>query len=327
MTFDSQSSFPDSILGHPGLKRIVLPLLLVLCTPLTGCTHLSIRPINFFFKHTKQFSDKPHVQQYSPQDVWFKSADGLRLHGWYFRAKEEKGTILICHGYFENISVHAEHDLWLIDAGYNLFIFDYRGYGRSEGTPDIDGVHLDTEAALEALALELPRAKQDGIIVFGESLGGAIAVYTVAKSHYMDRVKALVLDSTFSSYREIVREMIAGSIIGWPFQYPLSFLVSDDYSPVKFIKNVSPVLVVIIHGTNDKSAAIHHGRALYEAALPPKAFWVSRTSGHVVAHVDEKIKEKLLAFFESLPTSPVIDPEPESALTLCPESMHNSKKK
>ncbi len=281
-----------------------MSFLLLLFTTFVGCGHLSIRPINLFFKRTKQFTDKPHVRQYSPQDVWFKSTDGLTLHGWYFRAREERGTMLICHGYFENISVHAEHDLWLIDAGYNLFIFDYRGYGSSEGTPDIEGVHLDTEAAFETLVFNLPRAKQGGIIVFGKSLGGAIAVYAVAKSRYKSWVEALILDSSLSSYRQTAREMIGGSIIGWPFQYPLSFLVSDDYSPVKFIKNVSPVPVVIIHGTNDKSTPIYHGRALYDAALPPKTFWVSGVPGHLVAHVDDKIRERLLAFLALLPASP-----------------------
>jgi hypothetical protein len=248
--------------------------------------------------------DNPQVQQYAPQDLYFNSADGLTLHGWYFRAREEKGTILICHGYAKNISMHVNDDLWLIAAGYNLFIFDYRGYGKSQGTPVIGGVQLDAEAALKTLLCTFPRAKQDGIIVFGKSLGGAIAVYIVANSPYKYLVKTLIVDSTFSSYRKFAREKIAGSIIGWPFQYPLSFLVNDDYSPVEFIKNVSPVPVVIIHGNQDESAPMHHGRMLYDAALPPKKFWVSGVAGHVVAHVDEKIKKKLLAFFESLPASP-----------------------
>ena len=64
---------------------------------------------------------------------------------------EERGTILICHGNVENISTHVKLDLWLIDAGYNLFIFDYRGYGRSEGTPTVQGINRDAEAALETL--------------------------------------------------------------------------------------------------------------------------------------------------------------------------------
>jgi fermentation-respiration switch protein FrsA (DUF1100 family) len=303
MRFNSQFPFSDLIHPQPYLKRNFLSFLLILCTLLPSCSHTSIRPINFFFKHTKRFIVEPRVRQYSPQCVWFKSAE-VTLHGWYFKAKEEKGTILVCHGYFENVSVYAEHDLWLVDAGYNVFIFDYRGYGRSEGVPDIEGVHLDTEAALETLVFKLPRAKQDGIIVFGKSLGGAIAVYGVAKSHYKGWVKALILDSPFSSYRQIARKRIARSIIGKPFQYPLSFLVNDDYSPVRLIKNVSPVPVVIMHGTNDKTTPIDHGWALYDAALSPKTLWVSRVPGHLVAHSDEGIKKDLLAFLESLPASP-----------------------
>ena len=317
--------------GHDEIEhnreRIVLSFLFALCLFFVGCTHLPFRPINFFFSPIKEFVNNPQVQQYAPQDVYFKSPDGLTLHGWYLRAKEEKGTILICHGYAKNISMHMNDDLWLIAAGYNLFMFDYRGYGKSQGTSSIGGVQLDAEAALETLLFALPRAKQDSILVFGKSIGGAIAVYAIANSPYKDRVKALIVDSTFSSYRKFAQEMIAGSVIGWPFQYPLSLLVNDDYSPVKWIKAVSPVSVVIIHGNQDESAPIHHGRILYGAALPPKKFWESSIPGHVVAHVDEEIKEKLLAFFESLPASPILDPEPESANTLCPETMHNPEKK
>jgi len=304
MTFDAQSICSDLLRTQLDLKRIVWSFLLLLCTFFVGCTHLPFRPINFFFSPTKEFVNNSQVQPYAPQDVYFKSADGLILHGWYLRVKEEKGTILICHGYAKNISMHVNDDLWLIPAGYNLFLFDYRGYGRSQGTPVIEGVQLDAEAALETLLFTLPRAKQDDVIVFGKSLGGAIATYTVANSPYKDHVKALIVDSTFSSYRKFAREMIAASVIGWPFQYPLSLLVNDGYSPVKWIKNVSPVPVVIIHGNQDESAPIHHGRRLYEAALPPKKFWESSIPGHVVAHVDEEIRKRLLAFFESLPVSP-----------------------
>ena len=76
------------------------------------------------------------------------------------------------------MSTHVKLDLWLVDAGYNVFIFDYRGYGRSEGSPDVKGINLDAEAALETLL-----ARTAGkVIVFGKSLGGAVAVYTVANS-------------------------------------------------------------------------------------------------------------------------------------------------
>lgn len=246
------------------------------------------------------FFDNPEISRHNPQDVTFKSADGVTLHGWYFRAQHEKGTILVCHGNVENISTHAKLDLWLVDAGYNIFIFDYRGYGRSEGTPDVQGVHRDAEAALETLLFTLPRERDDNVIVFGKSLGGAISVYTVANSLYKNRIKALVLDSAFSSYRTIAREKIARSIIGWPFQYPLSYLVNDDYSPVKYISKVSPVPVVIIHGDHDEVVSGHHSRILYDAALPPKELWELRIPGHVLAQADAGTRQRLLDYFARL---------------------------
>ena len=277
---------------HP-VHRLAI-LVIVLSLLLADCTGL-------FFRPTRQFIDDPLVTSYTPQDVYFKSPDGLLLHGWYFRARNEKGTILVCHGNVENVSTHAKLDLWLVDAGYNVFIFDYRGYGRSQGVADVKGVHLDAEAALETVLFSVPREIQDAIIVSGKSLGGAIAVYTIAHSRYKDRVKALVLDSVFSSYRRIAREKVADSIVGWPFQYPLSYLVNDDYSPERFIAQVAPIPIEIVHGSEDRIVPIHHGRMLYDAATAPKQFREIALPGHVLAQADAMTREQLLAFFGSLP--------------------------
>jgi fermentation-respiration switch protein FrsA (DUF1100 family) len=278
---------------HLLTRRSFLAGLLVLLALQTGCTHL-------FFKPSKEFVISPEVTKYSPVDVFFKSSDGVKLHGWYFRSKEERGSILICHGNVENISTHVLLDLWLVDAGYNLFIFDYRGYGKSEGTPDVRGINRDAEAALETLVFSLPRADRGNVIVFGKSLGGAVAVYTVANSPCKDRVKALILDSVFSSYRAIAREKIADSIIGWPFQYPLSWLINDDFSPVKFIGKVSPVTIVIIHGKADDIVPERHGRIMYDAALQPREFWETTVPGHVKAQADEAIRNKILDFLSRI---------------------------
>lgn len=276
------------------LSGVALPLVLfILLSAASGCTYL-------FFKPSKEFITNPEVQNYAPRDVYFKSPDGLSLHGWYFRAREERGTILICHGNVENLSTHVKLDLWLIDGGYNIFIFDYRGYGRSEGTPDVQGINKDAEAALETLLFTLPREKNDAITVFGKSLGGAVAVYLAAHSPYKNRVKALILDSAFSSYRMIAREKIAESVVGWPFQYPLSFLVNDDYSPVKFIRSIAPVPIVIIHGTHDEIVPEHHGRILYDAALQPKEFWELNIPGHVSVQADEKTRKRILDYLARL---------------------------
>jgi hypothetical protein len=275
------------------VKRTVVFWMLALIAFSPGCTHL-------FFRPSREFVINSEIIKHSPADVYFTSSDGLTLHGWYFRSKEERGTILICHGNVENLSTHVMLDLWLIDAGYNLFIFDYRGYGKSEGAPDVKGIQLDAEAALETLLFKLPRAKHDNVIVFGKSLGGAVAVYTVANSPHKDRVKALILDSAFSSYRAIAREKVADSVIGWPFQYPMSWLVNDDFSPVTYIGKIAPVPLVIIHGKYDELVPEHHSRILFAAARQPKDLWEIEVPGHVKSQTDAATRKKLLDFLAGL---------------------------
>lgn len=278
-----------------GVKQkffFILPMALLLV--FASCTRL-------FFKPGNLFVNDPATQRLSPEEVYFTSPDGVKLFGWYFKRPEARGTILVCHGNVENISTHVKLDLWLVEAGYNLFIFDYRGYGRSEGQPDVKGVHLDAEAALETLVNRLPHPGNDRVIIFGKSLGGAIATHIVATSPYKGRVKALILDSVFSDYRMIAREKIADSLIGWPFQYPLSFLVNDDYSPLKKIKDIAPVPVLIVYGTDDRIVPGRHGRLLYDAALEPKELWISTVPGHVNSFSDTAFRKKLLNYLASLP--------------------------
>ena len=284
------NTFPDYIKKY-SWRRIICLLLILL--PVSGCTYL-------FFKPGRVMVENPEVAKRHPEDVYFKSPDGLTLHGWYFRAAEDKGTILVCHGNVENMSTHVKLDLWLIDAGYNLFIFDYRGYGTSEGTTEVRGIHLDAESALETLLFRLSRPGQDGVIVFGKSLGASVAVYLVTHSPHRDRVKALVLDSPFSSYRQIARDKIAASIIGWPFQYPLSYLVNDDYSAVRYIGRVSPIPLLLVHGMHDTIVPGYHSRILYDAAREPKELHTLDLPGHVLAQEDPAMRRRLLDFFSEL---------------------------
>ncbi len=271
------------------MKKIIFSLLIIFIVGITGCT-------SFFFYPQKQLLDNCAAQKFSPEDVWFKASDGVNLHGWFFSGgANAKGTILVLHGNAENLSTHVNSVLWLVQAGFNLFIFDYRGYGKSEGSPEIQGVHLDAEAALKTL-LSLPRAGGKRIIVLGQSLGGAIAVYTTANSPYKDSITALVIDSAFSGYRLIAREKLSQFYITWPLQYPLSFLVSDSYSPIRWIRKVSPVPLLIIHGEQDPVVPIHHGQILYDEALPPKKFWMSPVPGHVNSFADEGVREELVRY-------------------------------
>ncbi len=270
-------------------RKIIFSLLVIFLTCSAGCT-------SFFFYPRQQLLDNPTAQKFSPENIWFKASDGVNLHGWFFSGgPNAKGTVLVLHGNAENLSTHVNSVLWLVKEEFNLFIFDYRGYGKSEGSPEIKGVHLDAEAALETL-LSMPRTGGKKIVVLGQSLGGAIAVHTTATSPYKDRIAALVIDSAFSSYRLIAREKLSQFYITWPLQYPLSFLVSDSYSPIRWIRKVSPVPLLIIHGEQDTVVPVHHGQILYDEALQPKTLWRSSVPGHVSSFAVERVRKELVRY-------------------------------
>lgn len=267
-------------------RNKLFPFILVFFFLLSGCGSL------FFYPH-KQLYDNPLARLFSPEDVFFKTPDGLTLHGWFFRATPKAcATILVLHGNAENLSTHVNSVLWLIKEGFNLFIFDYRGYGYSQGSPDIKGVHVDAEAALEMI-LHMQPANDQKIIVLGQSIGGAIAIHMVAHTPYQDRIAAVVTDSAFSSYRSIAREKLSLLRLTW-----LSFLFNDDYSPVKSISRLSPIPLLIIHGQQDPVVLVHHGQILYDAASEPKEFWITRSEGHIRSLLDDFIKEKLSAYLK-----------------------------
>jgi hypothetical protein len=262
-----------------------------------GCSSL-------FFYPERQLQDNPQALQFSPQDVYFGTKDGLTLHGWFFRTRSEaKGTVLVLHGNAENISTHVNSVLWLVNEGFNIFIFDYRGYGNSGGKPTVPGIHRDAEAALETM-LTLPGVDQGRIMVLGQSLGGAVAVYLVANSPYRQHIRALVLDSAFADYRRIAREKLAGFILTWPFQYPASFLFNNAYSPEKWIGRVSPVPILIIHGEKDTVVPAHHARVLFDAAGPPKELWLTPSAGHIRSFADETVRNRLVHYLERMAPEP-----------------------
>lgn len=254
-----------------------------------GCSSLLFYP-------RRDFVDNPFLSDISYEDKYFQTPDGLMLHGWVLYAKNKSnGAILFLHGNAENISTHVNSVLWLTLEGYDVFSFDYRGYGRSQGYPSLEGVHIDAHAALETI-LNLPSINKENIFIFGQSLGGAIAVYTLSTSPYKKRINALILDSAFSGYRLIAREKFAQLILTWPLQYPLSLLIDDSYSPVRWIKQIYPVPIFIIHGDQDRIVSKNHSQILYAEALYPKELLQVTDAGHIQALTLNYAREEVIAF-------------------------------
>ncbi len=254
---------------------------------------------NAFFYPMKLLLRTPADLDLNYEEVHFASLDEVKLHGWFLPAENAAlGTVLFLHGNAENISTHIGAVMWLPKADYNVFLFDYRGYGHSAGQADLTGAHLDSAAALRYLRT---RADIDPhrLIVFGQSIGGAIAWTTVAHED-QSGIRALVVESAFSSYRGIAREKLAGSLLTWAFQWPLALTIDDDYSPLRHAHALDSVPKLIIHGETDPVVPLAHAQRLYAAAGGDKQLWVVPHGGHIEAfgkyHRD--YRPALLAYFQ-----------------------------
>jgi fermentation-respiration switch protein FrsA (DUF1100 family) len=266
-----------------------LLLTLVLCT---GCTPAFFQPTSAIYQTPGQFG-----LEYEPVEL--RAADGTELFAWFLPARgEARATVLYLHGNAENISAHFANVGWLPARGFNVLALDYRGYGGSAGSPTLAGIQLDIDAAMRAL-LARTDVDRERIIVFGQSLGAALAVHYVAHSPYRSSVRAVVLDSPFSDYRGIVREKMAGFFLTWPFQWITRMTVENDFSPEASIQALAPIPVLFIHGEDDLVVPPHHSQRLYERAREPKQLWVVPDTGHIQAVRNREFRERLAQFLES----------------------------
>jgi len=201
-----------------------------------------------------------------PEDHWFKTEDDVQLHGWFLRSPDASGTILLFHGNAGNLSHRGEILRRLHSTGLNVFIFDYRGYGRSEGTPDEEGVYADGRAAVRYVKT-LAGINSRQLFFLGSSLGGAVAI-DVATDH---PPIGLILESTFSSARDVASS-------AYPF-LPVQFLLRTRFESESKIRDLH-IPLLFFHGTDDAVIPYRLGRKLFDAANPPKQFVDIPGAGH-----------------------------------------------
>lgn len=200
------------------------------------------------------------------EDVYFRAEDGTKLHGWYCPCDSPRATLLIAHGNAGHVAARAKWLSYLQStARVAVFMFDYRGYGRSKGTPTVEGALADAKAARGKLC-ELAGIENSEMILMGESLGGAIAVQLAADSP----PRGLVLQSTFSSLRDIA-----------DVHYPaLSWLVPRAKLNSKSSITAFEGPLLQSHGTADQIIPLTIGRDLFRAANDPKWFVAVEHRGH-----------------------------------------------
>jgi len=200
------------------------------------------------------------------EDVWFRAADGPRLFGWYVEAPGAAATLLWCHGNAGNI-IHRLENLGLLHhLGLSVFLFDYRGYGRSEGSPSEEGLYRDAEAAARHLR-EVRQVPPGRLILFGRSLGGAVAGDLAAKQP----AAGLILESAFPSVAAVAKLMYGG--------LPMHLFLQARFDLAERLGRVS-IPVLVIHGDQDELIPAELGREVFAAAREPKQFYLVRGAGH-----------------------------------------------
>lgn len=225
----------------------------------------------FFFQErlvympTRDTNTTPKSWGLSWEEVTFTTSDGLKIWGWFVSAPKARGTLLFCHGNAGNLTHRGDSIQTFISLGLNVFIFDYRGYGKSEGSPTEKGTYLDGEGAFQYLT-ETRKISPSEIVIFGRSLGGGIASYLAEK--YPPKI--LILESTFTSAVDVGAELYSF--------FPVRLLARIQYPTKKRIPKMNcPIL--FIHSPQDEVIPYTHSRKLFELAKEPKEF-IEIKGGH-----------------------------------------------
>ena len=238
------------------------------------CVYLIPRiAINFFYySDDKIYGPDP----WSAESVEFTAKDGTRLHGWFIPsatgpAENAIATVIHAHGNAGNMSAHWPLVSWLPERNFNVFMFDYRGFGKSKGKPSQAGLLDDTQSAINVVR-HRSDVNPQRLVLFGQSIGGANMVSALGNGD-REGIRAVILDSTFASYSSIANQMIPGS----------GFFMDDSYNAERFIAEVSPIPVLIIHGKADRVIPWEQSERLYDLTREPKQKIILPDGEHIDA--------------------------------------------
>ncbi len=263
---------------------------------LVSCDHHFYKPLKGEFYHPSEFN-------LAVEEVFFQSPDGEKLHGWFIPSRKQpaKGTVLYLHGNSANMTNYLFYVAFLAEAGYHLMMFDYRGFGKSTGEPTAKGLIMDSQAALDYIRTR-KEVDANHIIIFGQSLGGAVAV-SMAGSTDKRGIKGVIVEAAFASYQQLAKKKMEDIVLlKWINGVAAKLFIDDQYAPIRFVQQVSPVPILIIHGTADRVVPFSDGEQLFKQALHPKAFWKIEEGRHIqmLSKYRSIYRPKLLAYLTAL---------------------------
>lgn len=246
-----------------------------------------------FYFPTKDSPHDPAQEGLRYENVSFASKDGTPLSGWFLPAsgRRVKGTVVFSHGNAGAMGYHLGFVDWLVPRGFNVLLYDYRGYGRSGGDVGRRGMIDDVQAAFDYVKT---RKDVDGgrLVSLAHSLGGAQSI-TALGEHPVRGLRAVITESAFASYQQMAR-VIAGNVGG--------NLVSDDWSPRDWVAKISPVPLLLVHGTDDRVVPIGQSRQLYAAAKQPKRLFEvpGGSHGDSLARNGGEYRRKVLGWLDQV---------------------------
>lgn len=252
-----------------------------------GCSHMLYYPTTF--KYVDETSLK-----YRPTEVILNEDNKSEIIGWYFEAPLERRkntTFIFFHGNGQNMSSHFQYLYWILDYGYSFLIFDYAGYGVSEGSPSPENTVDDGKRMINWIVANRPN---DRLAIFAQSLGGNVALRSMSEASAVNYC-LVVVESSFFSYKEVSSEILKKSWLTWLFQWVPYLVISDSKSISTNVNQLPDTDYIFIHGRNDNIVPYELGVDLYKKIIRKKQFWEVSSGGHLGAFVRRSdFRERLL---------------------------------
>jgi len=265
-------------------RLLVYPLIAVL---LAACSRIFFQPLSSHLASPEQY-DIDYA------DIYFGGDKGPELHGWWFPSQRPaRACLLFLHGNAENISTHAGLVYWLTRYQYDVFIFDYRGYGKSRGQVEIAGVLDDIQTARDYMLSHKPHCRKR--FVMGHSLGASLGIYNIAA--HPENIDGMIFVAPFAEYPLIARQTLSKSWLGWLFQWPISLAISSEYDPLAVVDRLPRQPKLFLYSNEDEIIDTSHIKALYKKASQPKAMERLR-GGHNVLFAQTGNQQIILQYLD-----------------------------
>jgi hypothetical protein len=246
-------------------RMLLIPLIIIVSVYVIICAYLYFFQNRLLFYPTHDIALTPDQAGMVFEDQFFELTNGDKIHGWFIPGDSDKPTVLFLHGNGGNVGHRIEHLQFLHSLGVSTLIIDYRGYGRSTGVPTEQHMYDDAEIAYRWL-VESKGIPTRRIFLFGESIGGAVAIDLATRV----ACAGLIIESSFTSLSQIAHH-------AFPFA-PTGLLLRSDFNCIDKLSKIScPIL--ISHSPDDDIIPFQFGERLFEAAKPPKKF-VKLSGGH-----------------------------------------------